>query len=262
MEIWVPRREIWRQPPPLELPDLWIPGLPKRPGIKLAISTRNVFSLNQSGLNTIILTKPSGVVSGDVMYASVMVANATTHATAPGWTEVAWKAETNNATTLTILRLVAGGSEPANYTFTGAAAQTISGSITALIGVDNTTPEDAAATVNSGNGVTLTAPTITTVTDGAWWLVYFNTNGNATTLSLPTGFTNDVVTFGSLGDMIRQDHKLIASHGATGTATSTQDDASGTDWWVTISLAIRPAGGVAPSPGFFSSAGKPGPRLF
>lgn len=205
----------------------------------MAISDRNVSTATQAGATPLVVTKPSGVVSGDVLVAS-FIAVGTVHTTLAGWTEIGFKAEGTSAG-LTILRKVAGGSEPASYSFVNSGGL-VSGDIIALTGVDNTTPEDATATTGTGTGTTLTAPAITTVTDNAWWMTFFATDGTQTTLSQPSGFTVDVASFSDgAGDVQRVDHKVITPAGPTGTTTSTA--ASG--GWMAISVAVRPAASAA-----------------
>lgn len=214
----------------------------------MTISFRNSTSLNQTAATTIVLNKPTGVVSGDVMYALLFSTwDATTHATLTGWTEVGFKGHTIFGESVTVLRRVAGGSEGSTYTFTSTVTGLYNGCIDALTGVDNTTPEDATMTATSsasgGNSASLVAPTITTVTNNAWWIAAFMTVGfnTETTLSLPTSFTNDVATYGTANILMRVDHQLKATAGATGTATSTSNAVDG---YMTLSLAIRPSTAV------------------
>jgi hypothetical protein len=218
------------------------------------ISTRSfATTVNPAAATTVVVNKPAGVIAGDVMYATVLSFPQVSgvHATSPGWTDVAFIDDAGGINSLTVLRKVAGGAEPATYTFTGNASPNMqNGALLALIGVNNTTPEDAVATVTNGaSSLSVVAPSITTVTDNAWHLAIFQTTQTQSTLSLPPGYTNDIPTFGQAlsGDFQRVDHRLITPAGASGTATSTGDIA-GT--YLTISLAIRPAADVAIFPSF------------
>lgn len=206
----------------------------------MAISLRNVTSLSQTLATTIVLNKPTGVVAGDVMYAAIFSSGDNVHQTSPGWTEVAFANDASDG--MSILRLVAGASEPTSYTFTAPFADIANGAIFALIGVDNVTPEDATATVSAGTTNSATAPTITTVTPNAWWIGIFQTNNTGSGLGTPTNLpTNLVPNYGSAGTGLfqRSDAATIASPGATGTAVSTIG--GGGTGWLTASLAIRPA---------------------
>lgn len=195
--------------------------------------------VNQGGAGTITVNKPAGTIQYDVMIASLLSGSTTVHPVLAGWTEISFQSDAVNGTNLTVLRKVAGAAEGASYAFTGTSL--INGTIATYVGVDNVTPEDAPPLHATGLGVSVIAPDITSVTSGALLVDVFATSGNATTLSLPTGFTNDVAAFGALGDIMRVDHKLLTTSGPTGTATSTQDDASGTDAWLTTSILLRPA---------------------
>lgn len=82
---------------------------------------------NDNGTTTVVLTKPAGVVSGNLLVAfvSVVDSNATsTVTTLAGWTLIVGPQRTTTATgsafnALYAFYKVAGGSEPATYTWTG-----------------------------------------------------------------------------------------------------------------------------------------------
>jgi hypothetical protein len=214
----------------------------------MAISERNVSSLSQASAATIVLNKPTGVVNGDVMFAFLHAgANGSgTHATLAGWTEIAFAGGgTVRPSNITVLRKVAGGSEPTTYTFSGQSL--VDGSIVALIGADTTTPEDVAASGTTGSTTSADAPSLTTVTSNAWHLVGYGSSTVNTTLALPTGYTNDVPAYGDsagAGFQDRVDHKLIAAAGATGIVSSVVAPSS---FWVAISVAVRPGVSIFPA---------------
>lgn len=197
-------------------------------------------TVSANNATTIVLNKPAGVVAGDALYACIY-GNTTIPGgvTLSGWVSIAY-IDDGGTNWFTVMRRIADGTEGSSFTFTergSGGAGIINGNILAYQGVDNTTPEDATPTTNNGTGATLTIPSITTVTDQAWWVAASQTDGSATTLSQPSGFTTDQATYGASGDVTREDHLLIAPAGATGTTTSTQNDTGG---WFTISLALRP----------------------
>jgi hypothetical protein len=213
----------------------------------MTISVRNVTSLNQGGSSDIILTKPTGVITGDVMYAFIHSIGQSTqvHVTLTGWTEVAVNVDSLDQASICVMRRVAGGAEGSTYTFNdGGLTSLVCGGIAAYIGVNNGTPEDATATIGgdfTNTQTALIAPSITTVTPNAWMVVCFMNSrfgGATTTMSLPTGFTNDIPLWGVSQRLQRVDHKAFASTGATGTATSTADV---TSTYFSVTLALRPA---------------------
>lgn len=111
---------------------------------------------------TIVVNKPSGVVSGHVLLAAI-TANNMTFTPPSGWTEF------NNAGTSIRTHLfykVAGDSEPSNYTFTSSGAAPILGTIAAWSGVDNGNPIAAIGTAvtNSGGAEPQTTPSVDSTT--------------------------------------------------------------------------------------------------
>lgn len=215
----------------------------------MAIVVRNVVSQNTTAGANAVLNKPTGVISGDVMYGLMMSSfDATSHVTSTGWTEVGFQGHATFGECMTVLRKIAGGSEPSTYSFTSGTVAPWDAVIIALIGVDQVTPEDAAmtSTPSAANSASVVAPTITTVTNNAWWIAAFMTVGfsTETTLSQPAGLSNDAPTFGSGGILMRVDHKIVTPAAPTGTATSTSNAVDG---YITISLAIRPSSAL-PAP--------------
>lgn len=194
----------------------------------------------------VVVTKPTGVVAGDVMVAIVggQVASDTFTVSAPsGWVEM----EVGSSGTLVLYMFlkVAGGSEPADYTFTYSVsvAQRRAG-IQNYIHVDNTTPQDAAATGNTGPLTTATGLSITTVTDNAWLVLGVATQA-AVTITPPTGFTERYVS----GRANFQDDEQTSA-GASGNKDATL---SSNSTWVTVMGALRPA--VASNTGLAYDAG-------
>ena len=106
---------------------------------------------NAAGATTLVVTKPSGVVEGNVMIATV-AAKETGAVTAPsGWTAIL------NLTQATALRQVtyykvATASEPASYSWSLGTSRAASGGIAAYSGVNATVPVDATASATGASG--------------------------------------------------------------------------------------------------------------
>lgn len=139
----------------------------------------------------------------------------------------------------------AGGSEGTSYT----ASWTTNSYKTSMLGltysgcVTSGDPFEAVATGSVGFSSTITVPTITTLTDNAWWVSYVAShadNGNAAQWTPPSGHTED-----GDRDQAGAGHKLIATAGATGTANWT---AVNSDNSVGVSLSLKPAGATAGQP--------------
>jgi hypothetical protein len=131
--------------------------------------------------------KPSGTQSTDVMILCVALDSSTTTITVTGWTLMG---RTSQSTTISAAMYRALGSASAPSVGFSPNANAATCFIQSFSGVDNTTPEDA-TTVGQGNAssVNITAPSITTVTNGAmavWQGVILNTNTTATNIEPPT----------------------------------------------------------------------------
>src|SRR5207248_675984 len=128
------------------------------------IRYRSSDSSAATNATSIIVNKPTGVIDGDVMVASIGFSTAITFTTIPaGWTQV--RIATNGGLGLGVFVRVASG-EPTTYTWGTSAASSLAGGISAYIGVDNTTPVDAD---NGGNLASLTS--VTTVTPATMLVV-------------------------------------------------------------------------------------------
>ena len=121
---------------------------------------------------SLTVNKPSGVVAGDVMNASIAqyAGGAGSAAGLSGWTAVT-NGSLGGSTSRygTLLYKVAGAAEPSSYTFT--LTPSVSGAvgdIVAFSGVDNASPLDVpVAGFTSSTTSNITATAITTVTPGA-----------------------------------------------------------------------------------------------
>ena len=211
----------------------------------MAIAVRsNSFALSSG--TTAVVTKPAGVVSGDVLvaFATEDSSGPAVDITAPaGWTATG----TNDGLGIPtkIFWRVAGGSEGASYTFgtTNSAAADGIVRIVAFTGVDNTTPIQVAAsyitsTNNGGNSVTLVAPSVTATGAGA--LVCYFASQNGGTLTTPTSPVGIAEIFNSTpgGYVINAADWVAVAAGATGTVTSTHSLSSG---WTVASLVLNEA---------------------
>ncbi len=142
----------------------------------------------------------------------------------------------------------------------------------AFTGVSTTTPFDVTPTfTNSAAGGgssttwTITAPSITTVTDGCQILIFIMTDpGNTTdvTAATATGFTNRGIALGRAGGnsftacTVLTQNALQTTHGATGTTTVTlTQTAAQSGGWVVYTVALRPGGTVAAVNSLFFGAG-------
>lgn len=134
---------------------------------------------------------------------------------------------------------IAGASEPSSYSFDythGTAATTIT--IRVFRGVDTSNPFDVTPSVSTrtvSSGTTLTAPTMTTLTNGALGILHNFTDSDTITFSNPTN------GYGSGAQIVWRCQcsytRAWASAGATGTSSA---DLSSSDDWCAHQFALKP----------------------
>jgi hypothetical protein len=114
---------------------------------------------NANGATTLSISKPAGVVEGNVMVAAVTAAGTGTVTAPSGWTAI------KSLTQGTALRQasyykVAGASEATSYSWSLGSNRSASGGIAAYSGVNQTVPIDASAS-GGGESGNATAPSAT-----------------------------------------------------------------------------------------------------
>lgn len=116
-------------------------------------------------------------------------------------------------------------------------------------GIDLTTPSDTTATSNSGvNGGTPAAPAITTVTDGAMIVTFVIAPDGATITNPPDGggytFIQNTRNTALTGFTVAAAYKEKTTAGADSPGNwNDVNDLDAGDAWITITMALRPAGG-------------------
>lgn len=113
---------------------------------------------NTTTSSSLVISKPAGVVEGDLMLAFMSTSGTTarTWTGASGWTEVA---DQNAYPNLRVAYKIATSSEPSSYTFTASTSTTyLAGGILAL---RNATYAGVGSIPSATGGVTVTAPTTT-----------------------------------------------------------------------------------------------------
>lgn len=208
------------------------------------------------GPSSISCNKPAGTASGDVLYASICcyLSDSITVSTPAGWTLVRGPDRRTGSAQIAgyLFRKVAGGSEPASYTFTASQGTYLTAWIARVTGADTTTPEDASTSGNNGTGSPRTGLGVTTSGSDRLLLLCslgFGVAPNAT----PSGMTQVEIVDTVTGYY----SQTIASAGATGDRSHTQN--SGADpTWVTQMVAIAPAASgssIAPGAGSLAYTG-------
>jgi hypothetical protein len=118
--------------------------------------THDGASLPSGGSASLVLTKPSGTVQGDLMTVEIICSANVTITPPAGWTQSV------NAAGAKAFWKVATSSEGASYTFTrSATTNTIVGHIARHTGCHTVTPVDTASAVSNASGTSVVIPTLT-----------------------------------------------------------------------------------------------------
>jgi len=182
--------------------------------------------------SSLAITKPTGLVAGDVMVATTSIVG-TGAITAPaGWTAI------TNTTQGSAIRQfswykVAGASEAASYTFGLPLASEASGGIVAYSGVETSNPLNVFGTANgaSGNAV---APSVTTTYPNAMVIVAVSFARNTTVT--PAALTTE--RYDRAGGVSNE--AADVSQGVQGaTPTRTAVPANATAAWIAHTIALN-----------------------
>jgi hypothetical protein len=215
----------------LTLPSALAPGVASGAIGFVAASSAN----NGAGATTLVINKPTGVVEGNLMVATVTAAGTGTVTAPSGWTVVT---NTTQSTTLrqAIYYKVAGAGEGSSYSWSLGTSRSTSGGIVDYSGVNQTAPVDAtaAATGASGNAV---APSVTTSVAGDQ-VVASVSFATATTVTPDATATERYDT--SSGSTTSEAADFVQATGGA-TATKTATPAASGSGWIAAAIALRDA---------------------
>ena len=208
---------------PSDPADATTPAPPPPAGITLRAAAQAA----NKGAATLVLPRPSGSQSNDVLVASIDV-RGTPSITAPsGWTLVSPVTTGTDLTKATYWRFV-GANPPASYTWSFSVSSAASGVVLAYSGVDQAQPVEASSSQANASGVAIAAPSVN-VSAGSMLIGFFGTATNAT-FTPPTGMTErgDVAASGATKVASEAADLRFAAAGSSGirTATATRAAAS------------------------------------
>lgn len=219
------------------------PGAAERGPLYTPGTYRSTATAASTPLTTIVVTKPAGVATNDVLLAAVSVDQTPTITPPAGWTLV--RSDANGTTqTQAIYWHAAGASEPATYTFTfGAPVASAVAGLVAYSGVDTTSPIDVAGGQSNAASSSITAPSVTTTVANTMLVGFFGLDNDAT-ISPPSGMTErwDVDAQGTADEGAEAADVATATAGATGTKVAT---ASISDLSIGQLVALKPSGTIA-----------------
>lgn len=162
--------------------------------ITLQGSATSATSINST---TLTITKPSGVVSGDLLLVNISkVGNDTEDPTLDGWTLIAG-ADLGGGTARrgSVLYRIADGTEGSDFTFNlGTGTSSAVGAMVAFSGVDGNNPFDATGTLTVRNAANLQTAAISTATDGTAIIMFGMVGNTSATFSNWTTTVPGVLT--------------------------------------------------------------------
>lgn len=190
------------------------------------------------------IAAPAGTAAGDVLIAAITADFSPTMASVPtGWTAIVNGLGINSSSTsgarAFVYYHVVGTSDPASYTWTLSTAVKWGGGITAYRGVNNTTPLDSpvvTALDTTYSATSITAPSVTTASNGAMLIGGGACDCSAPVFSPPSGWTERWEA--PAGQIAELADRVQATAGASGTATWTMSGARAVAVWRT---ALKPA---------------------
>ncbi|HEY8179523.1 MAG TPA: Ig-like domain-containing protein, partial [Candidatus Limnocylindria bacterium] len=203
------------------------------------VSFRASASAANTGTNNLVLPRPVGTVAGDVLVAGVSVRGTPTITPPAGWTAV--RNDPRGSTFSQALYVhVAGGAEPASYTWSFSAAGTAVGTIAAYSGVDTAQPVAGhGGQVNTGTAIV--AASLTTSVPNTRLVGFFGIVGKPTVSPPPTMIERqEIVTAKGTSSRLTMElsDQTLASTGASGTRTATASSSAAN---IGQLIALRPA---------------------
>ena len=207
---------------------------------------------NAATSSSLTIAKPSGVVSGDVLVATVAARlGAESSLSQPaGWTLVRrddCSGPLRTALSQALFYRIVGGSEPSSYTFSFPTPTGATGSVLAYTGVDPATPVEASGGRFTRNTVFAHGPSLTAAGEGRRLVGSFAHSGSSGVAS-PSGMTERAqaaVTASPTASVTISDAALAVA-GETGNRTARGQSAQACN--IAAMLLLRPSGGSSTSP--------------
>ena len=201
-----------------------------------AIEFRGATSVTVAGSGVVNISKPAGVVIGDVMIARIVTKGIPPITPPAGWTFVR---RTENAAkmALVVYYKIADAGEPASYTWVASGGTNLGAGIQAYSGVDNTTPLDVENGQTTSGSLHATPSVTTTVANTMLVTTHAAKAANATWT--PPGGMAERYEASDPNVAMEGSDVLQTAAGATGVKTATSSKASRDS--ATHILALKPA---------------------
>jgi PKD repeat protein len=195
-------------------------------------------SQNAAAVSAVTLQRPAGLSAGDVLVAAFSADNNPTITAPAGWTQITTLQPNTGVTVAAYLHVVGSGETATADSWAMSTAEKYGGGVTAYRGVSASHPldVDAPSTKLATTYVSsVTAPSITTVTNGALLIGGLGADGATSTTTAPAGWTEGYDSVGA--QMSEQASSSQATAGASGPATWRMSDPRRAAVWMT---ALRP----------------------
>ncbi|HEX8939789.1 MAG TPA: cadherin-like domain-containing protein, partial [Candidatus Limnocylindrales bacterium] len=193
--------------------------------------------------NRVTLSRPGGVVAGDLLLAVFEASAGNTTITPPtGWTQVVVTRTGSSKTGLTqiVFRRFVASAEPTSYVFSLSGKQNVVAGIVAYRGVDASNPIDASAG-QSGSGSSPSAPSVTTSSTSDMLIAVFG-SAVGVTFNPPSGMSERIdAEIGALKKPGVSLETADALQPATGPTGSRVANALASGSWLGQLIALKPA---------------------
>jgi hypothetical protein len=221
---------------------------PQQPPPGPGITFRSASGAANPTATSLTLPRPSGVVAGDLLLASVVARGSPAFVAPPGWALVRQDAQGFVQRAASYVR-VAGANEPAAYTWRWPGVQAAAGGISAYTGVDTDAPVDAHAgrASNGTASAAIVAPSVTTGAANERVVGVYAVARHAG-IAPPAGTAERwerVSNAGRYHVTVASSDEPRASSGATGDRVA---QASQAGWTVGQLISLRPAGASTTPP--------------
>ena len=219
---------------------LWITlamGLLLNIAAEAAVAFRGATAVTVAGSGELDISKPAGVMIGDVMIAAIITKDIPPITPPAGWTLVR-RTENEAKMALAVYYKIADAGEPASYTWIAAGGTNLGVGIQAYSGVDNTTPVDVEYGQSTPKGTMHATPSVTTTVANTMLVATHAAKVGNATWTPPEGMAErDEVSDPNVS--MESSDVLQPAAGATGAKTATLSKASRDS--ATHILALKPA---------------------
>lgn len=177
-----------------------------------------------NGVTSLNIPKPTGLFNRDILWAALCIGAAGTPVVPDGFEQFVTVNQANVVVLYGYIKIIKDAvNEPANYAFSGWVSSRATGFLVAYSGVDNDVPIDAtASTAQANSGLTLTAPSITTVSDGTKLIGLAGQDSAGGTVTQPATMSEILESTGT-GKRSEISDEDFPTAGATGTRQWTFD---------------------------------------